>query len=114
MTFMGEKRAYASISPMPDVLSRAEVARIAELAHLELTDEEADAFTRQLGDILGHAIDLLAVDTTGVPPTSHALAGAPLDRDDVIEPGLERDAAVAASPDGDRATGLFHVPRVIG
>ena len=61
---------------MSDVLSRAEVARIAELAHLELTDAEAEAFTRQLGDILAYATQVQALDTSGVPPTSHVLTGA--------------------------------------
>ncbi len=99
---------------MSDVLSRADVARIAELAHLELTDAEADAFTRQLGDILAYAIQVQALDTSGVPPTSHVLTGAAVDRDDVETPGVERQTAVAAAPDGDEQAGLFRVPRVIG
>jgi aspartyl-tRNA(Asn)/glutamyl-tRNA(Gln) amidotransferase subunit C len=99
---------------MSDALSRAEVARIAELAHLELTDAEADAFTRQLGDILAYATQVQALDTSGVPPTSHVLTDVPLDRDDVETPCLDRQTAVAAAPDGDEQAGLFRVPRVIG
>ena len=98
---------------MSDVLSRADVARIAELAHLELTDAEADAFTRQLSDILAYAVQVQSIDTSGVPPTSHVLSGA-IDRDDVELPCLERRRAVAAAPDGDEEAGLFRVPRVIG
>ena len=99
---------------MSDVLSRADVARIAELAHLELTDAEADAFTRQLSEILAYATQVQALDTSGVPPTSHVLADAMVDRDDVETPSLDRQTAVAAAPDGDEPTGLFRVPRVIG
>lgn len=99
---------------MSDVLSRADVARIAELAHLELTDAEADAFTRQLSDILAYATQVQALDTSGVPPTSHVLNDAMVDRDDVETPSLDRQTAVAAAPDGDELAGLFRVPRVIG
>ena len=99
---------------MSDVLSRADVARIAELAHLELTDAEADAFTRQLSDILEYAMQVQALDTSGVPPTSHVLVDAMMDRDDVETPSVDRRTAVVAAPDGDEQAGLFRVPRVIG
>jgi aspartyl-tRNA(Asn)/glutamyl-tRNA(Gln) amidotransferase subunit C len=99
---------------MSDVLSRAEVARIAELAHLELTDAEAEAFSRQLGDILAYATQVQALDTSGVPPTSHVLNDATVDRADVEAPSLDRQIAVTAAPDGDEQAGLFRVPRVIG
>ena len=48
-------------------------------------------FTRQLGDILHYAEQVQAVDTTGIPPTSHVLAGAPVERADVVAPCLDRD-----------------------
>lgn len=99
---------------MSDALSREDVARIAALAHLELTDAETGAFTRQLSDILAYAVQVQALDTSGVPPTSHVLTGAPVDRDDVETPSLDRQTAVAAAPDGDEQSGLFRVPRVIG
>jgi aspartyl-tRNA(Asn)/glutamyl-tRNA(Gln) amidotransferase subunit C len=99
---------------MADVLTRAEVARIAALAHLELTEAEMDTFTTQLGDILAYARQVQALDTTGVAPTAHVLAGEPLDRDDTPQPSLDRDAVIAAAPDGDVTAGLFRVPRVIG
>ena len=99
---------------MPDVLSRADVLRIAALAHLELTDAEADAFTRQLSDILSYATDVQTLDTTGVPPTSHVLNDVPVDRDDVETRSLDPHEAIAQAPDGDEEAGLFRVPRVIG
>lgn len=99
---------------MAGALTRDEVLRIASLAHLELTDTEVTTFTRQLGDILHYAEQVQAVDTSGVPPTSHVLAGAPVERDDTPVPGLNRDDALAAAPDGASEAGLFRVPRVIG
>ena len=99
---------------MSDVLSRADVLRIAELAHLELTGAEVETFQRQLSDILSYATEVQAVDTAGVPPTSHVLTGVPLDRDDVEGECLDRSESVSAGPDGDPVSGLFRVPRVIG
>jgi aspartyl-tRNA(Asn)/glutamyl-tRNA(Gln) amidotransferase subunit C len=96
------------------VLTRQDVARIAELARLSLTDQEIELFSRQLTSILEYAEQLRGVDTRDVPATSHPLAlAAPL-REDEIRPSLMPAEAVAAAPDADREGGLFKVPRVIG
>jgi aspartyl-tRNA(Asn)/glutamyl-tRNA(Gln) amidotransferase subunit C len=99
---------------MAEELTRAEVERIAKLAHLALTDDEIEMFTRQLGDILHYAQQIQAIDTSGVPPTSHVLAGAPIERDDEIRPGLDRAVVLSQAPDGSPDAGFFRVPRVIG
>jgi aspartyl-tRNA(Asn)/glutamyl-tRNA(Gln) amidotransferase subunit C len=99
---------------MADALSRDDVRRVAALAHLELTDSEVALFSRQLGDVLHYAQQVQAVDTTGVPPTAHLLAGEPLERDDTPRPCLDRDLALDAAPDPATDAGLFRVPRVIG
>jgi aspartyl-tRNA(Asn)/glutamyl-tRNA(Gln) amidotransferase subunit C len=97
---------------MSTVLTRAEVARIAELARLELTADELDLFTRQLGDILGYVEAIRQLDTAGVPATSH-VASRPVERpDDVVDP-LPRPAALGNAPDAAPASGLFKVPRVL-
>lgn len=94
-------------------LTQQDVKRIAELARLELTADEVDLFTRQLGDILTYVEQIRALDTTGVPPTSQVL-NRPVDRDDVLQPSLTRDDLLANAPDAAREAGLFKVPRVIG
>lgn len=99
---------------MPAQLTRADVERIAALAHLELTDAEAELFTQQLADILAYADLLTGVDTSGVQATSHILAGTPRERADEPQPSLSVEAAVANAPDGAPEAGLFRVPRVIG
>jgi aspartyl-tRNA(Asn)/glutamyl-tRNA(Gln) amidotransferase subunit C len=99
---------------MPDGLTREEIARIALLAQLELTEEEAALFTTQLSQILDYARQVQAVDTSSVPPTSHVLAGAPVDRADTPRPGLDPATALDAAPDPAPEQGLFRVPRVIG
>ena len=52
-------------------ISRDDVAHVARLARLELTDEELDTFTGQLAAVLEHAADVEALDVDDVPPTSH-------------------------------------------
>jgi aspartyl-tRNA(Asn)/glutamyl-tRNA(Gln) amidotransferase subunit C len=99
---------------MSGSLTRDDVLRVAALAHLELTESEVEMFTRQLGDILHYAEQVQAVDTTGVPPTSHVLAGQPVERDDTLVTCLDRDEALAAAPDAAPEAGLFRVPQVIG
>lgn len=94
-------------------LTIADVERIAALAHLELTDEEKQLFTRQLADILSYAEQLQSLDTTGVPATAHVTV-VERDREDVPVPSLPVEAALANAPDAAPDAGLFRVPRVIG
>jgi aspartyl-tRNA(Asn)/glutamyl-tRNA(Gln) amidotransferase subunit C len=100
---------------MPTNLTRAEVARIAALARLELTPEETTLFVEQLGAILSYFEDLRRADTTDVPPTAQVggRGESPL-REDVPRPSLDRDLLLRQAPDADLDAGLFTVPRVIG
>jgi len=95
-------------------LTVADVERIAALAHLELTDEEKQLFTRQLADILSYAEQLQAIDTTGVPATAHVHTPQGVERPDEPRPSLTPADAIANAPDGAPDAGLFRVPRVIG
>lgn len=99
---------------MPAVLSRADIERIAALAHLELDDEEVELFATQLGDILGYANQLQHIDTTGIAPTSSVLFEDEGEREDSVAAGLDREVALANAPDPSADGGLFRVPRVIG
>jgi aspartyl-tRNA(Asn)/glutamyl-tRNA(Gln) amidotransferase subunit C len=92
----------------------AQVEAIAALAQLELEPHEVELFARQLGDFLRYADEVLAVDTAGVAPTAYVVTRQESDRPDVVQPGLERDAALANAPDPSIESGFFRVPRVIG
>ena len=94
-------------------LTRQDVQRIADLARLELSGDELDLFTRQLGDILTYVEQIRALDTTGVAPTSQVL-NRPVDRDDVVGPTLSRPELLGNAPDAAIESGLFKVPKVIG
>jgi aspartyl-tRNA(Asn)/glutamyl-tRNA(Gln) amidotransferase subunit C len=89
------------------------VQRIADLARLELSSEELDLFTKQLGDILTYVEQIRSLDTTGVEPTSQVL-NRPVDRDDTLGPTLTRPQLFGNAPDASTEAGLFKVPRVIG
>ena len=94
-------------------LNHQDVKRIAELARLELTADELELFTRQLGDILAYVEQIRSLDTTGVPPTSSVL-NRPVDRPDEPRPSLSRADLLRNAPDAAPEAGLFKVPRVIG
>ena len=98
---------------MADILTRADVARIAALARLQIAESEVDRFAQQLTAILAYADQVQRVDTSGVEP----VASSPADtvwRDDTLVPSLDRDRLLEQAPAADRAAGLFKVPRVIG
>lgn len=97
---------------MPAPLSRDDVAHVARLARLDLTEDELEQFTRQLGAVLEHAADVAALDTAGVPPTAHPLPLVNVLRDDVPRAGLDRDEVLAAAPEVE--DGRFRVPRILG
>jgi aspartyl-tRNA(Asn)/glutamyl-tRNA(Gln) amidotransferase subunit C len=98
---------------MSTTLTVADVERIAALAHLELTQEEKQLFTKQLADILAYAEQVQAIDTSGVEATAHVLAQR-IEREDEPWPSLDVHEALANAPDDDLEAGLFRVPRVIG
>jgi aspartyl-tRNA(Asn)/glutamyl-tRNA(Gln) amidotransferase subunit C len=97
---------------MPMVaISREEVAHLARLARLAVTDEELDTFAGQLDVILGAVAKVGEVAAADVPPTSHSVPLTNVLRDDVVRPGLIRDEALAAAPDAE--AGMFRVPRIL-
>ena len=53
------------------MISKEDTRHVAKLARLELTEEEVDKFSRQLGDILGYVEQMNEIDTTGVEPMAH-------------------------------------------
>ena len=93
-------------------ITRDEVAHVAGLARLELTDDELDTFTDQLAKVLDHARDVEALDVADVPPTSHPYPLANVLRPDEVRPTLARDAALEAGPAIE--AGQFRVPPVLG
>ncbi len=93
-------------------LSRDDVAHVARLARLDLTDAELDTFTPQLAAVLDHAADVEALDLDDVPPTSHPYPLHNVLRDDVVVPSLDRAEVLSQAPDVE--DDQFKVPPVLG
>ena len=93
-------------------ITRDDVAHVARLARLQLTDEELDTFTDQLARVLDHARDVQALDLADVPPTSHPYPLRNVMRPDEVRPSLDRDEVLAAAPAAE--DGQFRVPPVLG
>ncbi|KRD18099.1 glutamyl-tRNA amidotransferase [Mycobacterium sp. Root265] len=93
-------------------ISRDEVAHLARLARLALTDGELDSFAGQLDAILAHVGQIQSVDVTGVEATDNPLKVLNVTRPDAVVPGLTQDEALAAAPRAE--DGRFAVPRILG
>lgn len=92
-------------------ITRKDVEHVARLARLALSGEELDALQAQLSKILEHAARVTALDTEGVPPTSHAIPLANVVRPDEPAPGLTQEEALALAPAAEE--GHFRVPRIL-
>lgn len=97
---------------MPERISREQVAHVARLARLQLTDAELEEFTGQLGAVLAHAQDVESLDLADVPPTTHPYPLQNVLRDDEVRPTLDRDEVLAEAPAAE--DGRFRVPPVLG
>jgi aspartyl-tRNA(Asn)/glutamyl-tRNA(Gln) amidotransferase subunit C len=96
---------------MASHLGRAEVERIAKLAHLTIAPDDAPRFAEQLSAILEYAESIQRVDTTGVPPLSGSASIAW--REDTPAASLPRDLVLEQAPDAAAGAGLFRVPKVL-
>lgn len=96
---------------MPTI-SRDEVAHLARLARLAVTEDELDMFAGQLAVILESVATVSEVAADDIPPTSHAVPLTNVFRDDLARPGLTQQQALAGAPAAE--DGRFRVPRILG
>jgi aspartyl-tRNA(Asn)/glutamyl-tRNA(Gln) amidotransferase subunit C len=97
---------------VPERLTREDVAHVAHLARLDVTDDELDLYTEQLAAVLEHAADIEALDTSGVAPTAHPLPITNVLRDDTVEPSVDRNEVLSQAPAVE--DGRFKVPPILG
>jgi len=93
-------------------ISRDDVAHLARLARLALTDTELDSFAGQLDAILTHVSQVQAVDVTGVEATDNPLRDVNIMRPDEKAPCLTQREALAQAPEA--VDGRFAVPQILG
>ena len=97
---------------MTEPISEKEVAHVAHLARLRLSDDELGIFTRQLGAVLEHAKDVEALQLDGVDPMSHPFPLENVTREDEVGEMLDRDKVLDQAPAAD--DGRFQVPQILG
>ena len=96
----------------PATISRDEVAHLANLARIDLSDAELDHLAPQLSVILESVASINDVAGDDIPPTSHALPLTNVFRDDVVRPGLTAEEALSGAPEVEQQR--FKVPRILG
>jgi aspartyl-tRNA(Asn)/glutamyl-tRNA(Gln) amidotransferase subunit C len=92
-------------------ISRDEVAHLARLSRLAVTERELDQFAGQLDVILQSVARVGEVAADDIPPTSHSVPLTNVYRDDVEQPCLAQADALSGAP--DQAEGRFRVPRIL-
>ncbi|MGA2046984.1 MAG: Asp-tRNA(Asn)/Glu-tRNA(Gln) amidotransferase subunit GatC [Terracidiphilus sp.] len=96
-------------------VTEEEVARVAELAHLELTPQETGTMLHDLNAILDYVAELNELDTAGVAPLAQVTelldAAAVELRKDALRPSLDRACVLAEAPESNGV--FFKVPKVI-
>ncbi|MFS0779823.1 Asp-tRNA(Asn)/Glu-tRNA(Gln) amidotransferase subunit GatC [Neobacillus sp. 3P2-tot-E-2] len=93
-------------------ISNEQVKHVANLARLEISEDEAEIFTKQLDAIITFAEQLNELDTTNVEPTYHVLDMKNVFREDIKEKGLPREEVLKNAP--DQQDGQIKVPAIIG
>ena len=101
-----------SLADVSDRLTNDAVAKVARLARLDLTPDEIDRATDQLGDMLDHFADIDALDLSDVEPLNQPYHLVNVMRADVEQPTLDRDEVLAAAPQAE--DGRFRVPPILG
>jgi aspartyl-tRNA(Asn)/glutamyl-tRNA(Gln) amidotransferase subunit C len=92
-------------------ISRAEVAHLARLARLAVTEDEVTTFAGQLDVILQSVATVGEVAADDIPPTTHAVPLVNVFRDDLVAPCLTQQQALSGAPAAE--DGRFRVPRIL-
>jgi aspartyl-tRNA(Asn)/glutamyl-tRNA(Gln) amidotransferase subunit C len=96
----------------PPAITREEVAHLAHLARIDLSDAELDHLAPQLAGILEAVASVSKVAADDIPPTSHAVPLTNVFRPDELRPGLTAQEALACAPESEEQR--FKVPRILG
>ncbi len=92
-------------------ISSSDVRKVAQLARLELPDDQIETYTKQLEDILSYVNHLQEIDTQNVPPTTRAVEVVNAMRDDLVDVKCSREDILNQAP--HREGDFFRVPRIL-
>lgn len=91
--------------------NKIDVAYVAELARLDLSDEERSVFQGQLENIVKYVEKISSVDVRGVEPTMHGREIVNALREDEVHPSMDRELALANAP--RRTENEFYLPKIV-
>ena len=92
------------------MITTKDVEHVAKLARLELTEEEKETYTKQLGDVLKYVEQMNEVDTSNVEPMAHAIEFVNVMRDDKVYYEQTKEALMQNAPEEEN--GFFKVPKI--
>lgn len=92
------------------MITKDEVKHVAKLARLELTEEEIEKYSVQLGNILKYVEQMNEVDTTGIEPMPHAIPVTNVMREDVVKYEQTKEELMQNAPFEE--DGFFRVPKI--
>lgn len=108
----GAPSRMAGMPDSPPPITREDVARLAGLARIDLTDAELDHLAPQLAVILESVATVSGVAADDIPPSSHALPMQNVMRADEVRGSLTPEDALAGAPEEELQR--FKVPRILG
>jgi aspartyl-tRNA(Asn)/glutamyl-tRNA(Gln) amidotransferase subunit C len=92
-------------------IDQTQVRKVAKLSRLELTDQEVQEFTGQLGAILEYVEKMNELDTGKVEPLAHCLPISNVFREDIVKESLGTEKTLANAPERDGE--FFKVPKIL-
>ncbi len=92
-------------------ITKEEVKYVADLARLNLSDEEANRLQTEMADIIAFADTISALDTADIEPTNHAIRVENVLREDEMRDSYDRDALLGCAP--EKQAGCYSVPKVV-
>jgi len=96
---------------MAEDTGKIDVAYVAHLARMHLSDAEKEKISAQLKDILTYMVKLNELDVSHVEPTAHAIPLTNVLRKDEVRPSIDPEKILQNAP--DQARGLFIVPKIV-
>ncbi|HIT92821.1 MAG TPA: Asp-tRNA(Asn)/Glu-tRNA(Gln) amidotransferase subunit GatC [Candidatus Stercorousia faecigallinarum] len=87
-----------------------DVEHVAKLARLELTEEEKELYTKQLGDVLKYVDQMNEVDTSNVKPMTQVIDFCNVMREDKVVQEISKEDLMANAPEEEN--GFFKVPKI--
>ena len=92
-------------------ISSSDVRKVAQLARLELPEDQIQTYTAQIEEILSYVDQLKEIDTKNVPPTTRAVEVVNSMREDLVEVKCSREDILNQAP--NREGDFFRVPKIL-